>query len=244
VDSARMTTSSRELRDALEIALADGEWTELQEIYRRVAGMLTFDMGDLLPEVTGSKQRAWQRNIRNVLGRSTKSGEILRHKHAPAYRLQRPKAPRRTVDGAVATQGAQRPARNSAPLDVRESALPEGSASPRRIPTVVHRVERDSQLVATLKRLHAYACQICDARIPLGGNRYYAEVHHLQPLGTPHNGPDAPENMIVVCANCHAQLDLGVRKLDARSLEAAGGHEIGLQYVEYHNRLAAERGAT
>jgi len=41
-----------------------------------------------------------------------------------------------------------------------------------------------------------------------------AEVVGMEPLGTPHNGPDVYENIVCVCPNHHVLLDYGVIPLD------------------------------
>lgn len=81
-----MTTSSSQLWAALQDILADGAWHTLQAIYGDVDRRLRWDGDDLRAEVGNAKQRAWQRNIRNVLGQQVKNGVVERASGA-RYRL-------------------------------------------------------------------------------------------------------------------------------------------------------------
>ena len=81
-----MTTPASELRPLIEDVLVSDQWTSLQEIYTAVAARSSFDEADEAPEAAGASQRAWQRNVRNVLGQMRQSGEVIYE--APAkYRL-------------------------------------------------------------------------------------------------------------------------------------------------------------
>jgi len=83
-----MTTSSSTLWQSIRGILTQGDWTPLQKIYTDVAQRLQFDADDLKPEVGDAKQRAWQRNVRNVLGQQVKIGVVERATSGPArYRL-------------------------------------------------------------------------------------------------------------------------------------------------------------
>lgn len=69
---------------------------------------------------------------------------------------------------------------------------------------------RCTLLASDLKRRYTNTCQVCRTPVVLATRLYYAEAHHLQPLGAPHLGPDVPGNMIVLCPNHHVMFDLGV----------------------------------
>lgn len=100
--------------------------------------------------------------------------------------------------------------------------------------TVV-RVIRDTPLARRIKQLHKFECQLCGLTITLSNGQRYAEAHHIQPLGTPHNGPDIQDNIICVCPNHHAELDYGVRRLEVSEIRATVGHAIDQRYLTYHN---------
>lgn len=112
---------------------------------------------------------------------------------------------------------------------------PETNAAGRREEVLITRVVRDTLMSRKVKALHRSRCQICGTTIILQDGRAYAEAHHIIPLGSPHLGPDTPSNIIVVCPNHHAMLDLGCIPLDLEELTTAEGHLIAPQSIEYHN---------
>ncbi len=107
---------------------------------------------------------------------------------------------------------------------------------PDRVATSTWRIIRDTQLTRRVKALHAYECQICGHTIKLPDGSCYAEAHHIQPLGAPHNGPDVMGNVVCVCPNHHAELDLGAIAINLAALRRRTGHSIEPKYVQYHNR--------
>lgn len=126
------------------------------------------------------------------------------------------------------------------------SAVPKASdivdaVHPERRETIVQRIIRDTETARVLKLRHRNQCQICGVAILLWGGFTYAEAHHIKPLGHPHNGPDTPSNMIVLCPNHHAQCDLGAIRLDIESLRRVPDHIIDTEYIQYHNTIIAKR---
>ncbi|NMF88262.1 HNH endonuclease [Aromatoleum petrolei] len=113
--------------------------------------------------------------------------------------------------------------------------LPLGTESPERVTQNTYRVLRDTELARKIKFLHKDVCQLCETRINLNG-KTYSEAHHIKPLGTPHFGPDIPENIIVVCPNCHVALDYFVAPLEPEKFKAVAGHVVGSEFIAYHNR--------
>lgn len=108
---------------------------------------------------------------------------------------------------------------------------------PVRIDAVVSRIVRDTALTRNLKAKHDDRCQLCEKRLEFPEGRSYSEAHHLQPLGRPHNGPDTAANIIVLCPNCHALCDHGAVNLVRSVLRTVEGHEIGDDFLEYHNQI-------
>jgi hypothetical protein len=106
-----------------------------------------------------------------------------------------------------------------------------------RVKTLVSRIVRDTQLTNYVKMLHNYECQICGQTINIGDGSRYAEGHHMQPLGSPHDGPDVMENIVCLCPNHHAACDLGAIHLDLRDLRSAPGHSVAQHYIDYHNKI-------
>jgi hypothetical protein len=118
--------------------------------------------------------------------------------------------------------------------------LPE---TPGRLLIETYRILRDTELARKIKALHKNLCQVCGETILLQNGETYAEAHHIQPLGKPHNGPDIAENIVVVCPNHHVLLDYYATALDGNCLRSVQGHIIGKEYVAYHNaQLLGESG--
>lgn len=114
-------------------------------------------------------------------------------------------------------------------------------APPDRVPTTEYRILRDTELARKVKALHGYRCQVCGQTIELPDGTFYAEAHHIRPLGAPHDGHDVQENILCVCPNDHARLDLATIPLDPASLFLVDGHALGPEYIAYHNSLLKER---
>ena len=99
------------------------------------------------------------------------------------------------------------------------------------------RIIRDTKVSSGVKYIHEYKCQICGEALNIGANKIYAEAHHIKPLGNGHNGPDVVENVICVCPNHHALLDLGGIYIVQSQLRYIEGHEISSEYIIYHNTV-------
>jgi hypothetical protein len=118
----------------------------------------------------------------------------------------------------------------------RKAAEEEFTAGPSpRVPTTIQRIIRDTQLAANIKRLHEYRCQICGERIALPDGRFYAEAHHIRPLGSPYDGPDSEENILCVCPNHHVALDYGCFRIEKAKLRTRPDHRISDEHIDYHN---------
>jgi hypothetical protein len=111
-----------------------------------------------------------------------------------------------------------------------------GSPPPRQT-TVTSRIVRDSRLARALKELYSNQCQICGETLTLPNGTRYSEVHHIRPLGAPHDGPDIAANLLVLCPNHHALCDLGGIALDSSSLFHHPGHLISDDSLVYHNSV-------
>lgn len=115
------------------------------------------------------------------------------------------------------------------------------NSPPPRSEARVNRIIRDTAVVRRLKRLHNDHCQRCGLRLELADGSAYSEGHHLKPLGSPHDGPDFLENIVVLCPNCHALLDLCGVKLELGGLRVHPEHSVGSTYLKYHNDLFRAR---
>ena len=108
---------------------------------------------------------------------------------------------------------------------------------PERVKVETYRILRDTKLARHIKDLHNQECQICGTTIELPGGKRYAEAHHIQPLGSPHNGPDTAGNVMVLCPNHHAMCDYRAIKIQLDSLSLHPDHVIDQTFVNYHNSL-------
>lgn len=135
---------------------------------------------------------------------------------------------------------AYQPISPSEAFDIDEPNLPNKTA------INVTRIIRDTKVSDSLKLLYNNKCQLCGLALELV-NRHYSEVHHLQPLGGNHNGPDIENNMIVVCPNHHVELDYGAIAIDPDTCDiiqkdgcrigkiiVLNGHSLNRRYLEYH----------
>ena len=82
-----------------------------------------------------------------------------------------------------------------------------GDSTPRPRPTVLPRVAERHEVVPSgirvlLRELHDGKCQLCSFTFEKRSGDPYFEVHHLDPKIGHH-----PTNLLVVCPNCHAQLE-------------------------------------
>ncbi len=128
---------------------------------------------------------------------------------------------------------------------VERLALSSAAIGPaERIEATVCRIVRDTLLARRIKTLHNHECQLCGHTISLPDGSRYAEGHHIQPLGEPHNGPDTAENVLCLCPNHHAACDLGAILLAADDLRRVDGHVVGQRFLDYHNRVVYRCSAT
>ncbi|WP_132053133.1 YDG/SRA domain-containing protein [Pseudocnuella soli] len=124
-----------------------------------------------------------------------------------------------------------------------DTYLPEGSKNTIRVKTTTLRVVRDTSLSKAVKRMYGYKCQICDTRIEVR-NVPYAEAAHIRPLGRPHNGNDAPENILCLCPNHHVMFDIGCFTISTTGaligiegeLKVHKKHKIDKDNLSYHKR--------
>ena len=90
---------------------------------------------------------------------------------------------------------------------------------PGRQQVTVYRILRDTKLAKKIKMDYNWTCQICGNRITLSNGMAYAEGHHIRPLGGVHKGPDAEDNIIVLCPTHHAEFDYGTIAIDPNTMK-------------------------
>jgi putative restriction endonuclease len=100
---------------------------------------------------------------------------------------------------------------------------------------------RDPRLPDRLKKMYDYTCQVCGIRLEANGIPY-AEGAHIKGLGSPHEGSDTTNNMIILCPNDHHLFDafgfainddLTFLGLDGR-LSVHKNHLINSDNIKYH----------
>lgn len=109
---------------------------------------------------------------------------------------------------------------------------------PERKECVVHRIIRDTEISRQVKRLYENTCQVCGERLEIAPGEFYAEAHHLQPLGRKHKGPDVKDNILCLCPNHHALFDYFAISLDTATL-LLNKHKLRKSFVDYHNAHVA-----
>ena len=135
----------------------------------------------------------------------------------------------------------------------KELEMPDGNATTERRETTRDDIVRNATLVRKIKRMYNDRCQICGERRLSSPDDGYSEVHHLMALGD--GGPDKPENIVVVCPNHHVDFENGMLSInpetlevthlydsdiDGRELIVEDGHQIGPEYIAYHNQVTAQ----
>lgn len=119
--------------------------------------------------------------------------------------------------------------------------IPLGTLTPHRAVSLVHRVVRETAVTDYVKTLYDLRCQVCGTTIFVLSGKY-AEGAHIRPLGSLHNGPDQPSNILCLCPNYHVMLDGGTLSVDddftligfAGKLNVHTDHRIDIAHLRYH----------
>jgi len=182
----------------------------------------------------------WQAIIRRTIQKNSRDSGPLEKRH------QKPDLFRATQGIGKGTWGINPNLLDRIPV-APDSLSGENEPTPR-IKTEIFRIIRDTKLSKLLKALHDNQCQICNERISLGGYDY-AEAHHIRPLGSPHDGPDTFENLLILCPNHHVEFDYGSMAIDqdfkiihinptnpfiGKPIRMHSEHEISTTHLNYH----------
>ena len=65
-------------------------------------------------------------------------------------------------------------------------------------------------MIARLKRLRGFECQICHGSVTMKDGQKYVEGAHIKPKHE--KGSEAPSNILILCPNHHKEFDLGDKK--------------------------------
>ncbi|GGS48809.1 YDG/SRA domain-containing protein [Actinokineospora fastidiosa] len=128
--------------------------------------------------------------------------------------------------------------------DKASSVAPEGTVKPGRRDSTVQRVVRSTVVSRYVKAMYSDTCQACRVRLMVG-DRGYSEGAHIRPLGSGHDGPDVPQNVLCLCPNCHVLFDAGALVIDADLTVRVNGvsqgvlavdeeHGIDVRHLAYH----------
>jgi hypothetical protein len=156
--------------------------------------------------------------------------------------------------GPTAAASVRRSRQTSA-RDLEEIARSLNTSQVSRARREVEQQLRNAALAAALKGRYQSKCMFCDSRVfvSITPEEFYAEAAHIRPLGRPHNGPDIPGNMLVLCPNCHVQFDAGTitinlvsatemritsaatnHPLEGKAARTRPGHVVEAEYVNWH----------
>lgn len=71
--------------------------------------------------------------------------------------------------------------------------------------------KRDNYTIALIKQVRGHKCQICSKEIVTKEGTKYIEAAHI--IAKSDKGKETPDNILLLCPNCHKEFDLGDRKI-------------------------------
>lgn len=71
--------------------------------------------------------------------------------------------------------------------------------------------KRDNYSIALIKQIRGHKCQICSKEIIKKDGNKYIEAAHIVPKSD--KGKETPDNILLLCPNCHKEFDLGDREI-------------------------------
>lgn len=102
-------------------------------------------------------------------------------------------------------------------VDIKATLVNLITDKPPKIRTsIIKKAARNPKIARLYKQSKQYICELC-GQMPFTqqNGEPYAEADHVKPLGW--QGPDSPDNMRCLCAQCHAIVTHGsleeIRKL-------------------------------
>lgn len=205
------------VRQALEEL---GGVAHLNDIYRKIESIHDEPLSD-----------TWQNTVRRTLQQHSSDTRTYRHSYADLF--QSADGLHQGVWALRETQEQHAPF--AEPEDVHLFEQTQSEIPAPRVNVTQQRIIRDTRLARWVKGLYGGHCQICDYVIQLPNDSFYAEAHHVKPLGNPHHGPDITPNILCLCPNHHAEVDYGVIRLTLSQLKQDPRHSIDERFLAYHN---------
>ena len=75
--------------------------------------------------------------------------------------------------------------------------------------------KRDNYTIALIKQIRGHKCQICNKEIITRDGSKYIEAAHIIPKSE--KGKETPNNILLLCPNCHKEFDLGDKEVITHS---------------------------
>jgi len=131
-----------------------------------------------------------------------------------------------------------------------EKSLKPEYQSTSRTQITTNRINRDTIISEKLKEIYEYKCQVCGIFLNQPATeRGICIGAHIKPLGRPHHGPDAMENMLCLCPNHHDQFDAHSFTINSLNMEIIGlkgyiekrlnvnkKHRIDKDFIDCHKK--------
>ena len=90
---------------------------------------------------------------------------------------------------------------------IRDLKAYKPTDSPQQRLTKFQVRQRDNSIIAKLKKIRGFKCQICNKKIQKADGSFYIEAAHIKPKRE--LGSEAPNNILILCPNHHKEFDYG-----------------------------------
>lgn len=88
----------------------------------------------------------------------------------------------------------------------------------------INKIKRYQSIVANLKRVNNYECQLCHQSFVMDNGKKYCEAHHIKALSK--NGSQSPENVLILCPTHHRMFHYAVKSVFINDLSTDGKRTI------------------
>ena len=100
--------------------------------------------------------------------------------------------------------------------------------TPETIEVKGKQYKRNNRIIAQLKILRDFKCQICGTRILKRDKYFYVEAAHI--IQKKDRGPEIPDNLIILCPNHHKEYDLGEKQIIKKTKDEVVFNLNGIKY--------------